>query len=234
MAYPTVEWWRIHVDGVERIDGGFALRTADGRVVTGATLLLATGLVDELPAIPGAKAFWGRGLYVCPFCDAWEEQGRRFVVLGRTGNVYGLALEMRQWSPDVIVATDGADPLDAQQHRCLERLGVRVVRSRVTALEGPDRLERIRFADGSALETGVVFLSTTQSQRSPLAEKLGCPMEADGPVPVREADCAAADGVWIAGNASTGLQMAVIAAAEGVKAAHAINEHLVARDVAGC
>lgn len=235
MAYPTIEWWQSHVDSVGRIDGGFQLHTADGRAATGATLLLATGLIDDLPAIPGAKTYWGCGVYVCPFCDAWEVRGQRFVIMGRTRDVYGLALELRQWSPDVVVATDGAEPFDARQITCLEQLNMRVIRTKVAAFTGTDeRLERLQFADGTVLETSVVFLSTTQRQRSPLAENLGCPAEHDGPVAVRQADCAAADRVWIAGNASTGLQMTVIAAAEGVKAAHAINEFLAARAVPAC
>ena len=234
LVYPSVTWWDVRVEAVERLAEGFRLRTSDGRTATGATVLLATGLVDELPEIPGVRQFWGRGVYVCPFCDAWEVRGRRFVVLGRTPDLYDFVLELRQWSQDLVIATDGAWPFSAEQAAHLERLGLPLLRAKVVALEGQEeRLERVRLADGTVLDTSVVFLTTTQHQRSPLADQLGCPPEPGGAVPVRESDCAAADRVWVAGNASTGLQMAVIAAAEGVKAAHAINERLVADGLRG-
>lgn len=229
LAYPTVRWRKAHVRDVRRIPGGFRLELADGSEVTGATLLLATGLVDELPPIPRVREFWGHSVFVCPFCDAWEVRDQRFVVLGTCPALYGFTLELTQWSRELIVATNGCDVLTPAQRAQLGRRRIPVVTAPATELEGRDgQIEAVRFADGTRIETRVLFLTTEQHQRSPLAERLGCPIDAEGAVPVPPEDPGAADRVWVAGNAASGLQMAVVAAAEGVQAAHAINERLVA------
>jgi thioredoxin reductase len=234
LRYPTVTWWDGRVEQAERLPGGFQVMMGDGRRATGSKLLLATGLVDELPTIAGFQRFWGQSAFVCPFCDAWEVRDQRFVVLGRDPDVYAYTLELRQWSRELFLCTDGAEPLNERQRAHLQRLGIPVIATPVAELEGTgSQVERLRFGDGSALETGVVFLTTRQHQRSPLGEALGCALNGGAEINVDPETCAAADGVWIAGNASIGLQMAIMAAAEGLNAAHAINERLVEDELAG-
>ena len=234
LQYPTVQWRNGRVKAAARVAGGFEVTLPDDTVATARKLLLATGLVDELPEIDGFHRFWGHSVFTCPFCDAWEVRDQRFVVLGREPGLAGFALELRQWAAELTICTDGAHPLDEAQRNLFQRLGIEVIDTPVAALEGTDQqLERLRFVDGQTLEARVLFVATSQRQHSPLARQLDCAVDEEGVVKVCTETCAAGDGVWIAGNASTGLQMAIIAAAEGLKAAHAINERLVEEDVAG-
>lgn len=228
LAYPTVSWRSVHVDSARRISGGFELALADRSKVTAEKVLLATGLVDELPEIEGLDRFWGHSVFICPLCDAWSVRGQRMVVIGRGPNTYMFALEVLQWADGIVICTNGPSELAEVQRHHLGRSGAALMEQPIAGLEGSDgQVERIRFADGTGLETRVIFLTVRQHQRSQLADELGCARLADDTIATRTPDCAAAPGVWVAGNASEGLQMAVIAAAEGVQAAHTINEQLV-------
>ena len=234
LVYPTVSWREGRVETAERQGAGFIVRLADGHRITASTVLLATGLIDEMPAVEGFRQFWGHSAFICPFCDGWEVRDQRMVVLGGAVGVYGFTLELRQWASELFLCTDGADALTSEEVDHCRRLGIQVVKTKVAALEGSGvQVERLRFVDGSELPTRVVFLATYQHQRSPLAESLGCPLSDEGAITVCPETCSVAPGLWVAGNASSGLQMAMIAAAEGLKAAHAINEYLVEQEIAG-
>jgi thioredoxin reductase len=231
LAYPTVTFRAVRVDRVERRETGFRLHLADGIEVSARKLLLTTGLVDELPEIQGFDRFWGHSAFVCPFCDGWEARDQRMVVIGSASTIYEFALELRQWAGELIVCADGAERLTVAQRAHFQRLNISIWDGRIERLEGEGRqLERIRFVDGRILETKVVFVVTTQRPRSSFAEELGCHVLEAGTVEVCPETCSAAPDVWIAGNAVAGLQMAIIAAAEGMKAAHSINEVLAAEE----
>ncbi|HEX2099203.1 MAG TPA: NAD(P)/FAD-dependent oxidoreductase [Candidatus Synoicihabitans sp.] len=233
MAYPGVQWRHGTIVDVTRRDGGFMLEGHDGSSVTGATLLLATGLVDELPTVPGFRQFWGHSVFTCPFCDGWEVRDQRFVTIGRGADVYEFALELRQWASELLVCTDGPARLDVAARDHLARLKIPLLEQPVQALEGGGtQVSAVRFVDGTAIETRVVFLTTCQHQRTELAVKLGCRLDAAQEILTDRCGYAAED-VWVAGNASAGLQLSIIAAAEGAAAAHAINERLVARGLEG-
>jgi thioredoxin reductase len=228
LNYTTVAFRAVHVTDADRIAGGFAVRLADGTEVTARKLLLATGLIDELPVIEGLRDFWGKSAFMCPFCDAWEVRGQRLVVFGRAADVYDFATEMLQWSQNLVVCTDGPAPFDDEKRQRLNRLGIELCEKRVARMEGRDRqIERVRFTDGTAVTCRALFLTTCQRQRSSLAEKLGCPPTRDGTVPVDDLQHTGKRGVYVAGNAAEGLQSAILAAAEGFKAAYAINEELL-------
>jgi thioredoxin reductase len=228
LAYPTVRLCTQTVTDAERIPDGFEVRFADGERRTARKLLLATGLIDELPEIDGFRQFWGHSVFMCPFCDGWEVRGQRMAIFGRGADVYGFALEMLQWSRDLVVCTDGPVPFGDDERERLDQLGIVLCEQKLLRLEGVGRqLERLRFANGDVLECRVLFLTTCQHQRSSLPEKLGCPPDSDGAVPVDYLQKTGRRGVFVAGNAAKGLQAAILAAAEGFKAAYAINDELI-------
>jgi thioredoxin reductase len=228
--YDTVEYRRAQVIDVERIEGGFEATLENGSVVRARKLLIATGVVDELPAIDGIRERWGHSVFPCPFCDALEFREQPIAVYG-CGGERGVefALELLTWSPHVTLLTDGsAAPCEKNRTRC-ERLKITVDVRRIVALEGPSpRLEHVRFEDGARLQCRALFMLTTQHQRSAFAEKLGCaPLTDEATVETDDLQRTKLRGVCVAGNAAEGMQSAIIAAAEGYKAAYALNDELV-------
>lgn len=230
--YETVQLRKAKVTGAQRGDGSFAVRLENGEVIESRTLLLATGVVDELPAIEGFRRFYGASAHSCPLCDGWEHRGDSLVVTGGDQGAADLAVEMLLWNKDVILCSNGPLQCDSKTRRQLERGGVRVIATPIARLEGEgDALGGVRFTDGTFIARTVLFFSPAQHQKSPLAEQLGCEFcNVDGCIQCDEKAATCVAGLYAAGNASKGVQMVIAAAAEGALAAVAINNALLEAD----
>jgi thioredoxin reductase len=229
-TYDTIELRDITVSEATRLDEGFEVVLEDGTRERSRMLLIASGVVDKLPEIEGLDRFYGRSIFHCPYCDAWEVRGTALAVYGRTRGGVELALKLKTWSPDVVLCTDGRARI---RPRDLERLtteGIAVHRERVARLEGTEgQLERIVFRDGSSIERHALFLSTGQRQHCPLPQTLGCEFTRTGAVRTGKYEVTRVPGLYVAGDASRDLQLAIVAAAEGAQAAFAINTALTNR-----
>jgi thioredoxin reductase len=224
--------YKAKVTGARRTDGGFAVTLENGEVIESRMLLLATGVVDELPQIDGFRRLYGKSAHTCPLCDGWEHRGEGLVVTGGDQAAAELAVEMLQWSKDVVLCANGPLKCDDKTRRQLDRGGIRVIEVPIARLEGEgDALAGVRFTDGSFIARTVLFFSPGQHQKSPLAEQLGCEFcDQDGCIQCDEKAGTCVAGVYAAGNASRGVQMVIAAAAEGTLAAVAINNALVEAD----
>ncbi len=230
--YKTVELRKTKVRGAQRNGGGFSVTLENGAVIESRMLLLATGVVDELPEIEGFKRFYGKSAHSCPLCDGWEHRGEGVVVTGGNQDAADLAIEMLQWSKDVAFCANGPLKCDAKARKQIAGGGIRVIETPIARLEGEgDSLAGVRFTDGSFLPRTVLFFSPGQHQKSPLAEQLGCEFcPEDGCINCDEKAATCIPGLYAAGNASRGVQMVIAAAAEGTLAAVAINNALVEAD----
>lgn len=230
--YDTIEIRSAKVTDVERGDRRFTVTIETGEQFSSRMLLLATGLVDELPQIEGFRQFYGVTAHNCPYCDGWEHRDQPLAVLGCSKDAAELALELLLWSKDVILCTNGAPECGHDVLDPMERNGVRIVAAPIKRLEGiGDRLERIRFEDSSEIARAAIFFSPGQHQRSHLAEQLGCEFcETDGCIQCGENAATNVPGVYAAGNATRGVQLVIAAAAEGMQAAFAINTALLEAD----
>ena len=230
--YETVAYRKVKVEHVERGEARFTVTLEGGECVTSRMLLLATGLVDELPPLENFRQFYGVSAHNCPYCDGWEHRGQPIAIVGCDKDAAELALELRLWSKDVILCTNGSEVCDQDSLALLERNRVEVIKTAIARLEGEGtQLEQIVFADGSRNARKALFFSPGQHQRSRLAEMLGCEFcDADGCVVCKLDASTCIPGLFVAGNASRGLQLIIAAAAEGMQAAFAINCALVGAD----
>jgi thioredoxin reductase len=230
--YPTVEVRDIEVCDADRVEGGFEVTLQDGVRHSARKLLLATGLIEDLPDIPGFRHLWGRGVYNCPYCDGWENRDQPFAVYGLGDSGVGLAVEMLIWSRDVVLCTDGPAKLKPEDKDRLDRHGIRLIEKKLALLEGgeEDGLQRIVFKDGDALDRKALFYTYGEREPSPLVEKLGCELSDKGVIETRSYERTNVPGLYAAGDASRRVQFAIIAAAEGAAAAFAINTELYKED----
>jgi thioredoxin reductase len=230
--YETVEVREAYVEEVERREHLFTATLRGGERVSARMLLLATGLVDELPKVEGLRQFYGASVHTCPYCDGWEHRDEPLAVLGADHHAAELALELLQWSRDTVLCTHGEPRFDGELRQKLARHGVRLFPQPIAALEGTGQvLEQIRFVDGTLLARRAVFFYPSQHQRSRFAEKLGCTFcDEDGCIQCGEYAETNIPGLYAAGNASRGLQLVIAAAAEGTHAAFAINNALMEVD----
>jgi thioredoxin reductase len=230
--YETVELRQVRVADAERQEDGFAVTLEDGSRLRSRMLLLATGVLDRLPAVPGIREFYGRGVHHCPYCDGWEVRNAPLAVYGRGRRGLGLALELTQWSRDVTLCTDGPPRLAGDALQRLDRNGIAVRSERILRLEGGDgRLERVVFAGGEALSCRALFFNTGQVQHSELPARLGCTFTAKGAVRQGKLQSTNVPGLYVAGDAARDVQLVIVAAAEGARAAFAINTELLKQDL---
>ncbi|TGE16126.1 NAD(P)/FAD-dependent oxidoreductase [Hymenobacter elongatus] len=230
--YDTVE---VRVAQVTQIvaEGNFFELEAEGEsgrtfTTTARKVLLATGVEDELPPVPGMRDLWGRGVLHCPYCHGWEVRNQALAVYGRGKIVTGLALLISRWTTDVVVCTDGPGNLSANARRRLRQQKVRIYEEPVSHLEGKPNgeLRHIVFENGEKLARHALFVHPHQHQRSSLAEQLGCRLTSKGAVWINKQAQTSVGGVYAAGDTTPGPQKALLAAAEGTQAAIAIHETL--------
>jgi thioredoxin reductase len=215
-----------------RLDDGFELRAEPGGRATTRKLLLATGVQDELPALPGARELYGRGLFPCAYCDGWEFRDRALAAYGSGPSSAEFALGLTTWSRDVILFTDGGEEPAAEDRARLTRYSVALRPEHVRAFEGGERgLEAVILENGDRLPRDAVFLHLGQRLAAPpLAAVLGCELEEGGPVRTFEKQTTNVPGLYLAGDAAHDVKFAIVAAAHGARAAHEINQALRAED----
>lgn len=216
------------VDRVARSERGFALTLADGRRLACRKLLLATGIVDVLPPIPGLAELWGTGALACPYCDGWELRGLPLAVHGE--QAASLALVLTTWSADILYFTDGRAlaPDDADR---LRGRGVAIEPTPVRRFvgDGP-ALRHVELVDGREVPRAAVFLKHGRRQASDLAAQLDVPIDRDHGVVRGQGESTTVTGLYIAGDASCDRLFAIVAAAEGVTAALSIHDELRRED----
>lgn len=232
--YPTLELRQCEVMSARRKDSNsFAVTLSDGREETSRTLLLATGVSDELPAIPNIRAFFGTSVFPCPYCDGWERRDEAVAVYGRAGRAFEMARAMTAWTRDILVCTDGDRTLSKGQLLALQRNGIPVKAVRISALSGAaGRLERIHFEDGCSVERRALFFDTPAWPQSDLAAQIGCAHTKSGAIRCGPYQACSVPGVFAAGNIVKDVQLSIVAAAEGARAAFGINRALTREEFA--
>lgn len=226
-----VEMRKVAVTDAQRLEGGFEVTLDRAFVATCRMLLLATGVTDDLPKVPGAEALYGTSLWHCPYCDGWEARDRPLAAYGRGRHGAALALGLRTWSGDVALLSDGPAGLDAEQLARLQRNAVVLDERKIARFEGRNGLlDRVVFRDGTSLPRFGVFFEAGKRKRSALARKLGCRFHRGGSVVTDRFGRTACDDLYVAGDLSHDSQFVVVAAAEGLKAGVAINKALQAEE----
>jgi thioredoxin reductase len=231
--YETVELQSVEVAGAEcREDSRFDVTLASGERASSRKLLIATGVVDNLPAIDGFRELYGASIFHCPYCDGWEHRDQPIAVYGRGERGLGLSLELTAWSRDLVLCTDGASEIDEDGRARLTRNGIGIREEKIARLEGTAGvLEHVVLESGERLPRRVLFFTTGQFQRSDLSIQLGCEFNDKGTVRTGKYESTHLSGLYVAGDASRAVQWVVVAAAEGAEAAFAINTDLIEEDL---
>ena len=219
------------VSGVHAVDSGFELTLADDRTYRARRVLVATGLRDELPDVPGVRERWGRDLLHCPYCHGYEVRDRPLGVLGGTPDSVAHALLVRQWSDDVVYFDHGSAVTETERLQLATR-SISLVEGAVRRLvvQG-DRVTGVELDDGRVVPREAVFVRPRFVPHDSLLVALGCDTDEHGWVVTEGTGRTSVPGVWAAGNANNPRAQVITAAGEGSAAAIAINADLVDEDV---
>ncbi len=220
------------VAGVESHTTGFRVALDSGLSVSSRRLLVATGLRDELPEIPGLRERWARDVLHCPYCHGFEVRDQVLGVLGWAPGAAGYTQIVRQWSEDVVfLASDGT--LTEAEREGLTARSIAVVDGAVERVLAPDdRLLGVQLKDGRTVEFDALFVPPRFVPNDALLVELGCDLDDNGWAVIDSNGRTSVAGVWVAGNVANARAQVITAAGEGSAAAIALNADLVADDVA--
>ncbi|MDA3623792.1 FAD-dependent oxidoreductase [Saccharopolyspora sp. WRP15-2] len=218
-------------------DGVFELRLDYRRLLRSRSLLVATGLTDDLPDVPGLSAGWASLVHHCPHCHGYEERGRTIAVIGSAMAPHSahLAALMRRHSPSVTFCVNGVE-VGAAERRRLTAYGVRLVDAgvtRVAAVDGDGAPVVIEVDDGGTVTCDAIFVGTRPVPHDAIMTTLGAAKDpVSGLVPVDAAGATAVEGVWAAGNVVNPRAQVVAAAGAGCTAGIAMTSWLLDRELA--
>ncbi|MFJ8636238.1 NAD(P)/FAD-dependent oxidoreductase [Streptomyces sp. NPDC093568] len=218
-------------------DGDFTVALASGRSVRARRLIVATGLRDELPDVPGVAERFGNDVLHCPYCHGWEVRDQAFGVLATTALSVHQALMVSQWSKDVtffLHEVAEADLSDEDRRR-LAAAGVKVVPGAVAGLVvEDDRLTGVRLADGTVYAREALFVAPRAVPQNGLLEQLGAEFQETpfGAYPVVDpTGLTSVPGVWAVGNVMGFSEQVINSAAGGYRAGATINGELLMADL---
>ncbi|HEU5470092.1 MAG TPA: NAD(P)/FAD-dependent oxidoreductase [Actinophytocola sp.] len=220
---------------VDRAAGRFAVTLADDRTVLARRLLVATGLTDRLPDIPGLRERWGRDVVHCPYCHGWEVRDQPIGVLATGPMAMHQTLLFRQLSADVVYFSHTRPPTPDEAEQLAAR-GIRVVDGEVAAVDvAGDRITGVRLRDGTVVARGVLVVATRMTARTGPLAALGLraeehPSGMGEHIPADATGRTGVPGVWVAGNVTDLSAQVGTAAAAGATAAAQINADLVAEE----
>jgi thioredoxin reductase len=226
-----IESREVAVEEVTRVGDRFDVRLGDGEQVPALTVLLATGVTDHPPAIPGLDECYGISVHHCPYCDGWEHRDKTIAVIGDRTSPAGLALSLKTWSDRVLAFTHGGSRIRAKQRELLARQGIDVFTQPISRVEHEAGQVRALVLAGSEQRVlcDAIFFTAPQSQQCELAAQLGCEFTSKGTVRTDHLGKTCVEGIYVVGDASRDVQFVIVAAAEGAKAGVAINQALQGR-----
>lgn len=227
--YPNVHARDVRVESVAGTRGAFEVRLVS-ETVGARRILLCTGMIDEMLPIEGFRELWGRAIFQCPYCHGWEIQDRRWGYLGRAADAshfLPFALQARGWTRDLVVFTNGAFDVPDPDRERLQTAGIRLETTPIARLLAREQgLEAIELASGTRVPCDALFTHPPQRQVD-LVGALDVALQDDGYVRVdatsRETSI---PGVYAAGDLTTRMQAAIVAAAAGTQAAAMVNLEL--------
>lgn len=225
--YDTVELRQARVEHIDGERGRFRVATAAGEVLA-RRVLLTTGVIDLLPDTPGYRELWGKAIFQCPYCHGWEVRDRAFGFLAPSAAWLEWALLLQGWSRDLVVFTDGRFAVPPELRARLEGAGISIEERAVRALvptPGGEALAAVELADGVRVAREVLFARPPQRQTD-LVLRAELRLDDDGFVVVDGHAQTSRPGIYAAGDLTTKVHGAQVAAGAGAFAAYMLNHEL--------
>ena len=224
LAYPTVDWHDVQATKAEAIDGGFAVTDAQGQRAEARRLVLALGVSDTLPAVPGLSERWGKSVFHCPYCHGYEVEGQIGVLAVRPDSVHH-AFMLPDWGPTTYFLN--GQSLDAEARDKLAARGVGLEPEPIRAITGRADIE---LESGRTVRLGGLFTATGTRPSSDLAEQLGCMLDESPAGKFIRTDgmkATSVKGVYACGDAARAFGNVAFAVGDGAQAGASTHQSLM-------
>jgi thioredoxin reductase len=231
-GYPTVYFDEIAVDSVLPADEEFAITTRDRQQTKSRRVILATGIQDVV-SLPGAASLWGRGVFQCPLCHAWEVRDRPIGIIGGDHRAATVALELSNVASSISIYGPGPPEFDEDMQGALQSISVKYHEDPVVEVSSlrPGTV-LAHTAGGAAEEFAAVFVQATRQQRSGIPQSIGCAFTETGQVHIDRLNRTSVPGVFAAGDLARNpespgaVSMVTFAMADGCRAGIAVHNDL--------
>jgi thioredoxin reductase len=228
LHYPTIQLRSDEALTTTPVTDGFRIETTAAGPLTAKKLLLATGIVDLMPPIPGFAECWGISVLHCPYCHGYEVGDQRLGVLGNGDLGFELARLLHNWSAQLTLFTNGPATLTPEQQQSLTRQGIAIVEVPVAAfVHEQGHLQALVLANGTRQALDAVFAHVPFRLPGTLAQQLGCALTEAGHIQVDDFQHTSVPGVFAAGDATTPMRALAAAIAAGSKAGAFLNKELI-------
>jgi thioredoxin reductase len=233
-AYENVEHLeRRSVTSVRPTGDGFVIEVTgrgpgEHRILSAKTVLLTTGLIETLPALPSIRSYYGMSVFSCVACDAWDLRGRPLALIGETADLARRAVHLARWTSDLTVFTNGTPAVDEAEETALAALGIRVERTRISDLDGERGTVRaVLLEDGRSIPVDGGFIRPEWHVASDFLDGLAPHRSDDGFLVTDDGGRTSIPGLYAAGDIVVpGPQQMIIAAGAGARTAATIVDDL--------
>jgi thioredoxin reductase len=223
----------LEVKDAKKIDNQtFEVTDSNSQTYYSKKLVLATGLSDILPQIKGAAEFYGKSLFHCPYCDAWECTNKKLGIYSKKKSGIDLALGLITWSNNITLYTDGGNYVKQEHLKLLKKKNIHVIVEPILYLEGHEsQIKNIVLKNGEKYRCDALFFSCGYEIQCSLVETLGCNLGKNKLAITNKSQQTNIPGLYVVGDADKDVQFVVVAAAEGAKAGVYINKELLSEAI---
>ncbi|MBM6613820.1 NAD(P)/FAD-dependent oxidoreductase [Desemzia sp. RIT804] len=216
LKYPTISIKRGKILSIEKtMEDSFELTTQSRETIHTKNIVLATGVKETLPDVKGIENYYGNSIFSCPFCDGWEMKDRPLVLIAESIQALHVAKLLKNWTDDLIVATNGNTVFDADQKKFLKINNIRLIEERIIELKGAEgELQGVVFESGEEIKRSGGFCTTVLDNKLPFIEQLGLEVNEAGFVITDIMGHTNIKGIYAAGEI-TGLSQLIVSASQG-------------------
>lgn len=214
--YPSITIEKDRVMSIEKTtESFFELKLSSGKLVETRRVVLATGLSEDLPDVDGIHSYYGKSIFSCPFCDGWEMRDQPLVIIAETEQSLHLIKLVRNWSDDIIIATNGKGIFTAEDKQTLHTKNITVIEEKIEKLKGSKgKLKSVVFKDGRVIERSGGFCTTSLSDKTPFINQLKLEVNEAGFVKADGMGRTSVKGIYAAGEISGPSQL-IVSASQG-------------------
>lgn len=231
LVYPTVQCMDGLATDIEIMENGFTVLLEDGSTFTSRKVLLATGVTDLIPNIPGFSDCWGISILHCPYCHGYENKGKKTAVIGNGDQGFILAKTIRQWTDKLTLYTNGTSTLSPEETYRLNQHDILIVQNDITEIVHDNgAIIKVHFADTLPETPEVIYVQLPFKQQCDIPAKLGMEMTEKGFIFISHAMETSIPGIYAAGDCLSFFRSVAHAVASGNKAGAIINKCLIEED----
>ncbi len=229
--YGTVHFVEGFAVAGKKTKTGFAIQTQAGEVFTSGKLVLATGIKDIMPSIPGFAESWGISVLHCPYCHGYEVRHQRTGIIANADAGFEIASLISNWTNDLTLYTNGKSTLTDLQQAKLEQHQISIVEAEIDRLENKNGyVENIVFKNGATASVKAIYTRLLFVQHSSIPQELGCEITQDGYVKTDSAQKTSVQGVYACGDNSTRMRTVANAVSMGTITGFMVNRELIEED----